>query len=246
MDEVIGISQPTYTFDQKQFVQNTSRPLGTVAHFTSEGDSTSSPTALYGGERMCIRHEIGDATVQKIYVDFNVKENTTYIHEGYVMWKGAQFDRVSMWVEPKPTDYTSGTGTYFNLYGGYLIVPAAGNGTIQLTETPKLVECPVSVDYGTKPPGYWNAPYDEVTHTFGDLTAAPYGDGLYNIFAQPVNLGRFVNNINVVGDGSLQMASQDSKELTCNTRVVIQCETDSTADHAWEAGFILSLYRRNI
>jgi hypothetical protein len=246
MDEVIGINQPSYTFDQKQFVQNTSRPLGTVAHFTSEGDSTSSPVALYGGEKMCVCHKIGDATIQKTYVNFNVKENPTYIHEGYVMWRDAQFDRISMWVEPVVTDYTSSTNTYFNLYGGYLIVPVAGNGTIELTGTPKLVKCPVSVDYGTKPPGYWNAPYDTVTHTFGDLTAAPNGDGLYNLFAQPVNLGKFVNEICVVGSGQLLMASQDSKELTCNTKVVIQCETDSTADHEWGAGFILSLFRETI
>jgi len=247
MAEVQGIAMNEKTADNRMFVQASPRPLGTVATFTSIGDSTSSPVSLGGGQLMVVDHHVGDATDQNIYVDFNVKENRTFLCSGYAIWENARFDRISLGIVPKVTSSTPSTGTNFNLYGGYLVVPAAGNGTLALTEAPKLVEIPISVDTGLRSgQAFWDAPYNMSTHTFGDLTACPYGDGTYNIFAQEVCLGAVVRDISLVNQGQMEFRTSDSKELGHNMRLCISCHTDSMEDHEWKGGFGLLLFRANI
>ena len=238
------------TLDDKLYTQETSRPIGTTIYFTSRGDATSGTSTMSTdvghGERLQIVHKPGDATEQSIYLDFNTMENTTYMHEGYVIWKGADFDTVTMSGVPAVTPYAPGTGTFFNLYGGFLIVPAAGDGNIQVDPAQaKLVEVIIGRDTGLPAgPGYWNTTYDSVTHTFGDLTAAPYGDGTYNIFGAEIDLLRYVNEMSLLEGGFMMMQTADVEEIGHGIRLkmVLRTNTDET-DHAWKAGFILAMNR---
>jgi len=242
-----------YTLDQKQWIQESSRPLGTVTYFTSEGDTTSDSTvmstAVGGGTKIQITHTAGsDASDQELYVDFNVKENDTYIHEGYVIWKEADFDRVNLEVVPQVTEYTADSSTLFQTYGPY-IIPAAYTGNINVatdTTAMKLVEMPLSRDTGLRKPGYWKADYNEETHTFSNLTAAPDGDGIYNMFCAEVVLSRFVNEIILVNDGFLMLQTADVEQLGHGMRLKLHAHTNTDeTDHSWKAGFILTLNREN-
>jgi hypothetical protein len=237
---------PVYTMDDKQWVQGTSRPFGTVTCFTSRGDATSDSTVLSTdvgtGEFLKISHHVGDGTCQNVIADLNVIENRTYVHEGYIIWSGADFDSMTVEIIPQVTEVTPGSNTYFNLYGPY-ILPAAGDGNVNLAGNPKLVEMPPSWDTGLRAPGYWNAPYDITTHTFGDLTACPDGSGIYNLFAAEIPMARFGNDLLAIGNGALRMQSEDVHSIGHGMRFKLIANTDGTADHEWKAGFIITLNR---
>ena len=126
------------TADNKLFVNETSRPIGTKIFFTSRGDNAAVKTDIGNGEMLNLTHAIGDPVLQTTVIDLNMEDNKTYIHEGYVMWKDANFDDLTLIVVPRVTTYSAGTNTNFNLYGGYLIIPAAGNGTISPTIQRKI------------------------------------------------------------------------------------------------------------
>jgi hypothetical protein len=245
MNEIPGISLIAKTTDNKQYVTPTSRPLGTTQCFTGTGDSTESSLTVWGGQRLYIRHSIGDSTVQEIPIHFNVIENDTFIKDGVVAFSGCEGDTLTMVAVPKTTSWTPQSNTFFDLYGGYLIVPAAGNGHINITEAPVLVSCPPSVDTGIRPPGFWDAPYDTVTHSFGDLTACPYGDGPYNMFGTKIYLNRYANELGLVGSGSMSFGSNDCQQIPHNVDFGLYGTTDGTADHNWSAFITLSMYRKN-
>jgi UDP-glucose 6-dehydrogenase len=116
------------TVDNKLYVKNTARPIGTFSCFSSYGDDISNPHDVGGGSPLNFKHTVGQPSTQYLYADFNVIENKTFLQEGYALWDKAVLDRVIMEVVPQVTVYTSGTNTFFNVYGGYLVVPAAGDG----------------------------------------------------------------------------------------------------------------------
>lgn len=241
---------PKFTHDSKQWVHPTSRPRGTTTSFTSRGDATSDTTSFStdvgNGEYMTIRHSIGDPLDQTKYVDFNLKENPTYAHEGYALWSGCDFDRLTLEVVPQTTDWTVGSNTNFNIYNGYMIVPAAGNGTVQVnTDDMKLVEMVPSYDTGVREPGFWKADYDSTDqHKFVNITPAPNGDGIYNMFAVEVPLVRFANNITLIGDGFLNLNSNDVDQMGQGMRIRLLGHTDGDGtDHDWKFSVVLSLDR---
>lgn len=249
IDVLKGFSQVAkQTLDSKIFVQETSRPIGTGTFFTSEGDNMSSATKVGGGQAMKVVHNIGDELIQHIYMDWNFKENLTYIHEGYIMWQGADFDRLSLGIVPTVTTYTSGTNTNYNLVNGYLIIPAAGNGVIT-PGTINLVECPISRDSGVRDPGYWDADYSTSTHTFSNIRASSPGAGQYNIFAAEISLGCFVNKWLLLESGFLMLQSSDSQQLAHGLRLKLSAYTntdDGTPDHDWKVAAALTLHRKKI
>ena len=246
IDIIKGISRRT--LDDKMYIHQTSRPFGTVTTFTSKGDSTSDSTVMGtdvgSGSLLKIGHNIGDDYDQTQTIDFNVMENETYIHEGYITWKGAEFDRIQMDFVTATTDYTTATGSNFNLHGGYMLVPAAGDGSCNPVGRINLVESVISRDYGTRVlPAYWNCPYDSTTHTFGDLTAAPGGDGQYNIFTQEIEMASFCNDVLLLDNGFIKLQTSDIHQIGHGWRMRLISRTDSTADHVWQAGITLTLNR---
>lgn len=244
MPEVLGISLgPKTTLDNKMFVASTSRPFGTVSQFTSEGDSTGNPVAVGGGQKLMLHHQVGDSTEQHVYIDLNTAENKTYLHEGYVMWQDATFDSVSMRAVPKVTPYMDGTNTFFDLYDGYLIVPAPGTGSIQILDDQQLVESPISLDYGQRDPSLWTADWDTTSHSFTNLNAAPAMDGTYNMFGVEVPFARFCNVV-LLGHGNMHFPTADVMQLAPGARIKITFKTEAP-DHDWKASCVIGLAREN-
>jgi len=247
IDLIKGFSdRPVMTKDNKIWVHQTARPLGTFTAFTSYGDDSSDCHLVGGGQPMKVVHNVGDPLTQTILVDLNVIENKTFVHEGYVMWQGGDFDTICLSVIPKITNYSQGQNTFYNLYNDYLIVPAAGDGTISIEpQDINLVEIPYSIDNPTarQSPAFWNADWNSSTRQFENISAAPEGNGKYNIFTAEVMLVRVVN-IMILNDGFMKLQSSDISEITHGMRLRFGLRTNEP-DHEWKAAFILTLDRVN-
>jgi len=246
IDLIKGFSQKSiYTPDNKIWVQSTSRPIGTFTCFSSEGDSQENPLEIGDGAKMMIHHQIGQPLEQDVYVDLNVKENKTYLSEGFAVWENCNFDELHFNVVPKLTPYISGTNTYFNLYGGYLIVPAAGDGTVQVNPALiQLVEIPYSIDNPTvrQSAAFWDADYNLQTHQFENLRANPYGTGQYNIFGTEINLNTVVD-ILLLRSAQTNLRSSDVAEFGHGMRIKFTFTTYAP-DHEWKCIINLTLSRQ--
>jgi len=243
----------------KNIVQQTSRPIGTKTYFTSEGDDTSGgPSTMSktggGGDFLEVKHLIGNPATQSAYADFNIQENRTFLHEGYIQWADGEGDTITLEVVPKTTTVNTQSSTEFKLYGGYLIVPGAlpigpeidvnGKTTAAslVDADVKLVYIPVSRDTGKRGPAYWNADYDTVTHLYSNITPAPAGDGEYMMFSVAVPLERFVCNMKLNKDGFIPMMTSDTSELGQNMRIKFTATTVG-ADHDWHVSAMIVMHR---
>lgn len=235
----------------KKRVHQTSRQPGTSIYFTGSGDDVSDSDDVGNGVDFIFDHDIGDSTTDELYMDFNCIDNETWLHEGYVIWRYAEFDNISMIVVPRVASWEAGSGTNYNIYGGYLIIPSDGtNGTINITSdltsnTGGLVYMTDSED-GTAPTAFWNADWNSTTKEFENITPAPYGNGRYNIFAYEVTLARFVNKIPLLDAGFIQLQSSDIKQIGNGMRIKTETETyisDHHDDHHWHVSFMLTLNR---
>jgi len=186
----------------------------------------------------------GSANTQSVYLDFNTVENETYIREGvYISWKDALNDELIVKTVPRVTSYTPGSNTFYNLYGGYLIIPAAGDGTITVApEDMFLVEMPPN-EFGIRASGFWNADYNTTTKLFENVTAAPFGDGVYNMFGLEVVLECFANGLPMLGSGTVRIPTDDASRLTQNIRMKASAIT-YPPDHTWYWNACLSMFRK--
>lgn len=230
-------------------VHQTSRKLGTTTYFAGAGDDMSDPTNYGGGDHFIIDHSINDSTAQVLYMDFNMVENETWIHEGYVQWKNANFDNICLEIVPRVTNchIDSTASTYYNLYGGYLIVPAAGDGTLiidgDITQpNAGLVRTPPDND-GVAATAYWNADWNSTTKLYENITAAPSGNGKYNMFAAEVTLIVFVKHLHMLESGFLMIQTSDADELGHGMRLRLTAST-MLPDHAWKVTFLLTMHRK--
>jgi hypothetical protein len=230
--------------DGKRLVHDTARPLGTFTYFTGGGDDQTDPHAVGGDENNILSLDLpsGTNSVSK-YLDFNIIKNQTHVHEGTLMWKDALNDIIKMELVPKTTDYTSGSNTNYNLYGGYLIIPAAGDGTISVaSEDMVLIQC-VPNEFGNKPAGYWNADWNETTKEFENIAAAPLGDGEYNMFGLEVVLARFCNWIPILGCGQVVLQSEDQSRIGHGIRLKVTGKTKGD-NHAWKCAAFITMHRK--
>jgi len=229
----------------KPWVHQTSRPFGTITYFTGAGDNIhSAGPGQYGtGELFENVHSIDSTnSIEYIYLDFNMIENPTYLHEGYVIWANAKRDLVTMDIVSTATPVVPASNTFFNLYNGYLIVPAAGNGiynvpSINIIDGTANIDCglvymPLNEE-GVRPQAFWNATWDSELKLFIDIAAAPLGDGAYNLFAAEVPLFRFINKMILLKDGFLRLQTSDIEQLGHGMRIRGEIETRG-APHAWE------------
>jgi len=238
----------------KVIFQETSRDPGKVTWFSSKGDNPVSPFSdVGGGTKFLVHHEIGDDTIQAATVDFNIIENATDIHEGYMIWKGALLDEAKLEIVPTLTTVNVNTGTDFNLYGGYMVTPASpGTGTLDingkttnasLTDADvSLVEMPMSKENGTRSPAYWNADWNTTTKVFENIAPAYGGDGIYNMFSVEVPLNRFVNNIVLIDSGFMMLQTADANSIGHGLRVKLSGITNGD-DHEWWLSCILTFHR---
>jgi len=231
-------------------IQETSRPLNTHTYFTGAGDDPTDVTDVGGGEFLNVCHTISGATTQSVTIDLNMIENETYIHEGYITWKNACCDSVSFEVIPRTVNYTVSSGTYYNIYGGYLVVPAAGDGTANITSDITQPDGGLVYmadnDVGVTPTAYWNADWNTTTKEFENIAAAPLGDGRYNMFTVAVVLSRFANRLPLIGDGFIMLQSADAEQIGHGMRFRLTAITSATEpDHDWKLGGILTFHRKN-
>jgi len=234
-------SQQKRTLDDKVWTQESSRPLGTKIYFTSRGDNFNDKNNIGGGDFLKLTHSIGNAVTQDIVIDLNSESNKTYIHEGYVMWENADFDTLSLIIIPCVTTYTAGINTNYNLYGGYIVIPAAGNGTITPTNI-QLVEMPISGDKGVRSTAFWNATWNKVTGQYENITPAPNGDGVFNMFTVEITLSRFVNDWLLLNNGFMMLQSAESEQLGAGMRLKLIIKTNGE-DHDWKAAVGLVFHR---
>lgn len=239
--------------DGKLAVHATSKHPGLFVYWTGRGDNFDNGY-VGNGQTILLRHKVGDPKAQQKYIDFHCLDNKTEMHEGTIIWEGAKpgdSGACSAVSSVMPT--APGTNTNFNLYGGYLIVPAAGNGTLQVTGDITSINpsagCFVEVytdEVGVIPPAFWNAEYDPATRRFINITPAPQGNGKFNLFAVEVYFSRFVNHLNLIGSGSVNLRSEDSATLTHGMRLLHHMNTstiEGVEDHEWTFSVVLTLQR---
>ena len=238
-------SEKPKTDDNREYLYTTARPVNTHAIFTSDGDDLSDYRFIGGGETLEITHSIGDPLIHNLYIDFNIIDNDTYIHEGYLTYKGCNLDRLSFSFVPHVTSFIEGQNTTFNLFDNYLIVPAAGNGTIQITETPKLVCVGTNVQ-GDNNPGFWDAEFNFDTGVFDNLRPNPYGQGAYNIFGNEIVVYRMLQRIilkdSTLGGGEKYLTTNEQGQILHGFRM--KCIFEITGvDHNCSIAGILSIFR---
>jgi len=230
-------------------VHQTSRKLGTMILWTGEGDNPNVPDSIGGGERLAINYVAGGSEPLVKYIDFNCTSTETWIHEGYITWYGALLDTLDLQIVNRVTSTVSGTGTNYNLYGGYLIVPAVpGTGTLQVTSdittsTGGLVYMPLN-DIGVRTPSFWNADWNSSVKRFENITAAPSGDGEYNMFATELVLSQVIRSMNLIDRGFIAMNSSDVDELGNGMRLRFTADINtSIRDHDLLVACTLCLHR---
>jgi len=231
-------------------VHQTSRQFGTYVYFTGAGDDSLNPKNIGAGDRFIFDHKIGDPLTVTKYYDFNTFMNETYIHEAYITWENAKFDNVNLdFVSVAPT-IVPASNTNYKLYNGYLVVPAAGDGDIDITSDIStchggLFECKEN-ELGEVTPGFWNADGNIDTARFENITPAPMGDGKFNIMASEMHIARLVNKIPLLGNGFQQLQSSDVDIIPHGLRMKITVNTyvnDDNPDHDWSMAFMLVLHR---
>jgi hypothetical protein len=229
-------------------VHQTSRKLGLRIMWFGCGDDPTNPTSVGGGESLTFQYTTGSEDPLVKYIDFNIVENETWLHEGYITWKDAQMDVLDLAMVPRVTEVTVSSGTNYNLYGGYLVVPAAGNGTIDVvsditTHSGGLIYMPDN-DLGEAPTAFWNADWNTTTKRYENITPAPYGNGRYNMFAVEVQLAHFIRHIPLLADGFIALGSSDTDQMGHGMRLKMTADTNNNVpDHNWSVACIMCLHR---
>jgi len=211
-----------------------SAPTTTTITYANTGDDSSSAadTGTVSGTKKCV-----------FYTDLNSIDNETHIFSAVINWIGAKLDAMTFEVVPSVTATSAGSSTNYNLYAGFLVIPAAGDGTLVVAaEDIKLVQCTAN-EFGVRPAGYWDADFNTTTGEFENITAAPTGDGEFNMFAVPITLARFVNKAALLGDSSIDLGGYDITQLGHGGRCKVSLFTRGT-DHEWWWCANMRLYRK--
>ena len=126
----VKINGARFDSDGKQVIVPTPAPGGSFTWYTSCGDQLS-PFKRGEGQGSRITYAIGETGTKNVVVQF---AEGVYLHDGEINWKPVDSfsgeDLFSVYVEFDATAITpnpSNTGNC-TLYGGYVVIPAAGNG----------------------------------------------------------------------------------------------------------------------
>ena len=250
---VLNVDLPSLPVDKsgKLRVQQTPRALGTATNWTGVGDDPTDITNVGGGSAISFFHDIGDSGPIVKYIDLNIAENETWIYEGYIIWKGANFDTISFQIVPRTVTVSGVSGGDKTIYGGYLVVPTApGAGDYEVANdltdpSGGLVYMPDSDD-GTAPTAYWDADYNTTTHQYENIQPNYTGTGRYNIFSYEVVFQEFIRQMPLLADGVLRLGSNDAEELGQGMRLKLTANTNSSVpDHDWAAACMSCLYRNH-
>jgi hypothetical protein len=232
-------------------VHQTSRKDGLAIHWTGCGDDRSNPKTFGCGVSISYKHVYGDSTSDQIYIDFNGLLNESWIHEVVLTWHGCELDKVTVDVVPDICMIADSTAGNFTKYESILLpaVPGTGNCNI-ISDVMSYTGGLVAKDNPTDPtqspsPAFWNADFNESTGRFENLTAAPNGDGEYNIFHKEQILSRIFNKIQLLKNGFQIFNSSDADQVTHGYRIKCTFET-ILPDHGWTVSGILVMHRANV
>jgi len=230
----------------------TSRKTGTVICWTGEGDDPADPSVVGGGEPFSFNYLVGQPDPLVKYIDFNMVENETWLHEGYVTWSNCYLDTLDLAMVTRATSFTVTSGTSYNLYGGYLIIPTIpGTGTINITSNIAehdggLVYIPKN-DLGIRPTAFWDAIWDTATKKFINITPNITGAGEYNLFAAEIPIAHFVRKMPLLDSGFIALNSSDTDQLGHGMRLKMVADTNTTisgiGDHDWSIACTMCLHR---
>lgn len=230
-------------------VQQTSRKLGTRIMWTGIGDDQTDVSKVGGGETLTFSHNIGDTEPMIKYIDFNVAENETWLHEGYMTWENAKLDTLTLQMVPRTVTVSGVTGGDKTVYGGYLVVPTApGSGNYEVVNdltqpTGGLVYMPNN-DLNEPPTAYWDADYNESTHEYENIRPNYTAQGRYNIFSYEVVFAEFMRLIPFLGSGFIALNSSDTDQLGQGMRLKMIADTNNNvADHDWSVACTICLHR---
>jgi hypothetical protein len=239
------LPSPNETVDGRARVYNTVRPWGTRIMYMGQSDDISDPTKIGGGPVNKMVHAIGGSDPQSMYLDFNTIVNDTYAYLFMAAIKDFQFDELTMVAVPRLTTTSAGSNTNYNTYGGYLIIPAAGNGTTVVADADRVLVAVKTREDGTRPPGYWNADFNSTTKLFENITPAPDGTGWYNMFKVEVPLTNFALKAMLNGtiNGWELTPSHEADMIAHGVRLKITVDTVGD-DHAWTFAVTAVCYRQ--
>jgi hypothetical protein len=213
------------------------------------GDDPSDVTKVGGGAMMAHVHKIGDTGPMTKYIDFNEVENETWLHEGYLTWKSAELDTLSLQLVPRVATVSGVVGGDKALYGGYMVVPTPpGFGNIEVTSdlthpNGGLVKMPNN-DLNEPPTAFWDADYNSTTKLYENIVPNYTGQGRYNIFSYEIILAEFIRQIPLLNNGFIPLNSSDTDQLGHGMRLKIVADTNNdVADHDWSVACIMCLHR---
>lgn len=232
--------------DGRELMHSTPRKRGLTSYFAGVEDDATDPHKVGGGaQKLSVLHEVGGATPQTIYCNLNTINNETNLHSGTIQWQGAKHDLLTLEVVPKVTTTAAGTGTNYNLYGGYLVLPASpGTGTLTVLDADRvLVQVPTN-EFGKKTgAGYFDAVWNTTTKVFDSIVPNYSGTGSFNMFAAEVALDRFVNTQAMLGAGVFTFHSHDASMIGHGMRFRLTSTTVGV-DHEWSWCVSLILHRK--
>lgn len=240
-------------------MHQTSRPEGTTTCWMAIGDDMTNPdpTKRLGQGNPCIiNHRIGEQD-SPFYLDFCTMQNITYIHEGHISYSDCNFDKIECMIVPQLVTPVPATGTSFRMYNG-IIIPAANDGDVDLDLNTLmkpdggLVQVKYDETGKKTSAGFWDADWNETSHCFENLTAAPDGSGEFNIFYYEMVFSRFVVDF-LVGSGSALYQSSDIDRLWHGMRLKVQTYTcgldwqyEEIEDHPWRLTCRFTLHRERL
>jgi len=242
----------------KMRVHQTSRKLGTMIVWTGEGDDVDNPSAVGNGESFSFSYTVGQEEPLVKYIDFNVVENETWLHEGYVTWSNCYLDTLNLSLVSMVTDTVTSSGTDYAIMNGYLIVPiytvggTTGDGVIDITSditlaTGGLVYMP-NDDQNNNPTAFWNADWNTTTKRYENIMPAPTGNGRYNMFSVEISFAEFVRKIPLLDSGFIALNSSDTDQLGHGMRLKMTADTNTTisgvGDHDWAVACTMCLHRK--
>lgn len=229
----------------------TSRKLGTRIMWTGIGDDPSDVTKVGGGETLTFNHQIGDQITKVKYIDFNIAENETWLHEGYITWSNAKLDTLSLQMVPRTVTVSGVTGGDKTVYGGYLVVPTPpGHGNYEVVNDLSepnggLVYMPNN-DLDEEPTAYWDADYNETTHKYENIVPNYTATGRYNIFSLEIVFAEFMRNIPFLGSGFIALNSSDTDQVGHGMRLkMLAGNNEDVPDHDWSLACIMCLHRNS-
>lgn len=232
-------------------VHQTSRKDGLAIHWTSCGDDRSNPQTFGHGNSFGYRHSIGDSTSEIVYVDFNGLLNESWIHEVVMTWHGCEFDKVTVDIVSDYCTIQDSTAGNYTKYGPILLPAVPGSGDCDITsDVLAYTGGLVSKDNPTDPtqsssPAFWNADFNTSTGRFENLSAAPEGDGSYNIFHQEKILNRTFNEMQLLKDAFQIFNSSDTDQLSHGYRIKIKFNT-TLPDHEWTVSGVVVMHRQHV